>query len=135
MPAIKDALGVSLGTVHADVQAFSSERVDSPSRVIGTDGKEYASARPQPAPPAPPFIPPQPVMSPEEAEERRQRRVATDLLTDLVNSLSLLAGSDETFERYTPEIAHPWPINAEMLDKADTALRKTRTTLTRKGIL
>lgn len=134
--AIGTALGVDHKTVVNDIRAGAGGEFSPPEQrpsVVGLDGKTYTPPAPKPA--SVPFTPPPPPISAEEAEERRQRRVATDLLTDLVNSLSLLAGSDETFERYTPEIAHPWPINAEMLDKADTALRKTRATLTRKGIL
>lgn len=45
--------GVSPGTVHSDLQVFSSEHL--PEKVTGTDGKEYASSRP--APPKPDLAP------------------------------------------------------------------------------
>jgi transposase-like protein len=48
LPRIAKTVGVSLGTAHADVQAFSSESL--PDRVIGADGKSYAASRPLPAP-------------------------------------------------------------------------------------
>lgn len=47
LPRIAKTVGVSLGTAHADVQAFRTESL--PDRVIGADGKSYAASRPQPA--------------------------------------------------------------------------------------
>lgn len=79
------------------------------------------------------FILPQ-TLSPEEREQRRREQVATDLLTDLILSLSQLAGSDE-FDYYQPTIARPRPINTEMLGRAVESIDKTRITLTSKGML
>lgn len=44
-PAISAATGLSVGTAHATVQAFSSESL--PPRTQGTDGKSYASREPE----------------------------------------------------------------------------------------
>lgn len=51
LPAIASALGVSLGTAHADTQAFSSESL--PTEIQGADGKTYASTRPTSTPSGP----------------------------------------------------------------------------------
>jgi hypothetical protein len=47
LPRIARAMGVSVGTAHADVQAFSSENVN-PSAITGSDGKTYPASRPTP---------------------------------------------------------------------------------------
>lgn len=51
LPRIAERLHVSLGTTHADAQAFNSESVDGadpPAKVTGADGKQYPATRPKP---------------------------------------------------------------------------------------
>lgn len=51
LPRIAQAVGISVGTAHADAQAFNPDSL--PDRVTGADGKSYAASRPAPPTPQP----------------------------------------------------------------------------------
>lgn len=67
-------------------------------------------------------------------EERRRRRVATELLCDLVGSIAKTKGSD-TADLYEPELSNGSRLTARVVADAQDALAHIAATLTERGAL
>lgn len=76
----------------------------------------------------------EPRLSPEEAEQRRRERVATDLITSVLVPLSRMAYTDGV-QYYRPEIATPHPISGSILERCQIALNNIREELNQRGLL
>lgn len=70
----------------------------------------------------------------EEAERRRQQRVETDLITDLVITLSHLGGGTPG-ELYDPHIATPRPVTGAHIKKARLSLDKIEAAFLERGLI
>lgn len=71
---------------------------------------------------------------PEQVELERRQRVETDLLTDLISSLALLAGGTPG-RYYMPSMASPRPLTLEQFSKTRVAVDEIEGAFRERGLL